>query len=291
MTEQTKTSAHHVRRTLLKNKTLNIESVGKFDMDTLSDVADAPHGDGTVLRLIMGATRAMPARALSYIDTALRVTETLPCAQLQIVHADTLGERVNGIDARQSRDITTRLASLARFHTAVFFPELVEKVLHAEDTPFDLTAFQQASEVVFASQPAIAEPLLGKGSKHGGDAVVYASAHSAFQDTDRLELRPLLSGAPDQVTAERIISIGCQQERVFYAARMATRPLLSGERLLDTAQLFTGHYTPPYFVARGGEQLMDDMMTRGLNMEQFTDRSARRDMTRFVATLGGANHE
>lgn len=287
MTERTKTSPYHVRRTLLKDKTLNIESVGKADMATLSDVVDVPDGAGTVLRLIMGATRAMPARALSYVDTALRVAETLPCAQLQIVHANTLGERVNGIDRARSRDMTARLAELTRLHAAAFFPSVVDKVLHAEDTPFDLTAFQRASEIVFASQPAIAEPLLGKGAKHGGDAVAYASAHSVFQDTDRLELRPLMSGMPDQVSAERIVSIGCQQERVFYAARMAMRPLLIGEDLVNTAQLFTGHHTPPYFVARGGEQLMDDMIANGLDMEQFADRSARRDMEQFTTNLGG----
>lgn len=290
MTERTKTSPHHVRRTLLKNKTLNIESVGKHDMATLSDVADSPQGDATILRLIMGARRAMPARALSYIDTALRIAEVLPCEQLQIVHVNTLGEMVNGIDASQSREMSTRLAVLARLHAQAFFPGLVEKVLHAEDTPFDLAAFQRASEVVFTSQPAIAEPLLGKGTKHGGDAVTYASAHSAFQDTDRLELRSLIPDMPDQASAERIVSIGCQQERVFYATRMAMRPLLLTEGLLDTAQLFTGHHTPPYFVARGGEQLMDDMIANGLDLAQFTDRSARRDIEQFRTNLGGTTN-
>lgn len=284
------TSPHHVRRTLLKNKHLNIESVGKTDMATLSAVADAPNGEGTVLRLIMGATRAMPARALSYIDTALRVAEELPCQQLQIVHANTLGERVNGIDAEQSEAMTRRLAVIGKAHMAKFFPNLVDRVLHAQDSPLDLAAFERASRVVFASQPVIAEALIGKGAKHGGDAVTYVSAHSAFQDTDRLELRSLVKGMPDQVQAKRIVSIGCQQERMFYAARMAMRPYLAGEDLVDTAQLFTGHYTPPYFVARGGEQLMDDVVQNGVDMAQFTDRSAHKDMTRFTNTLQGVNH-
>lgn len=285
----TRTSPHHVRRQLLKNKELNIESVGKIDIDTLSAVADAPDGKGTIVRLIMGATRAMPLRALSYVDTALRIASELPCEQLQIVHANALGSRVNGINAESALHGTRQLAALARMHALAFFPDLVGKLLHAQDQPLDLDDFRPAAEHVFAANADVAGDLGRKGTKHGGDALIYASAHSAFQDTDRLGLVPLLDDMPEQAAAERIVSIGCQQERIFYLTRMAMREQLDVD-LVDTAQLFTGHHTPPYFVARGGEQLLDDALANGVDMNQCQDASARKDMARLIQSIQGVNH-
>jgi hypothetical protein len=283
------TSPHMVRRQLLKNTHLNIESVGKQDITTLSDVIDAQEGGGTVIRLIMGATRAMPLRALSYVDTAMRIAQTLPCEQLQIVHANTLGGQINGINTEASFHDAQQLAALARMHAMAFFPALVPKLLHAEDKPIDLHDFVPAAERVFEADTAISANLGRKGTKHGGDALVYAAAHSAFQDTDRLQLQPLLADMPAQTAAERIVSVGCQQERVFYLTRMAMREHLTVD-LVDTAQLFTRHHTPPYFMARGGEQLLSDALANGVDMQQCYDTTARRDLNQFIASVQGVHH-
>jgi hypothetical protein len=285
----TKTSPHHVRRQLLKNKQLNIESVGKLDMHTLTDVADAPDGKGTVVRLIMGATRAMPLRAITYADTALRVAQAIPCEQVQIVHANRLGGQVNGINAEKSAHDAKQLAAITQMHAAAFFPDVLPKLLHGQDQALDLSDFVAAAEIVFRSRPEISAALGQKGTKHGGDSLVYSSAHTAFQDTDRLVIEPLLAGAPVQVPAERIVSVGCQQERIFYLTRMAMRQQLSVD-LVDTAQLFTGHISPPYFVARGGEPLLGDALHDGVDLTQFGDFAAHRDMTTFIQTIQGVNH-
>lgn len=281
------TSPHHVRRQLLKNKELNVESVGKTDMQTLSDVAAVPGGKGTVLRLIMGATDAMPLRALTYVDAALRMARAIPCEQVQVVHANKLGSRVNNVDLDLAQENARQLAVLAQMHAMAFFPELLGKLLHGQDCELDLTDFTTTSETIFASRPDIAGKLAQKGSKHGGDAVIYAAAHSAFQDTDQLDIEPLLDVSLSQVAADRIVSVGCQQERLFYHTRMAMRPLLSGEvELVDTAQLFTHHVSPPYFTARGGEQLLADAMRDGVDISRCTDFAARRDINRFNEQIG-----
>ena len=57
------TAPQHVRKVLLRHKAAYVESVGKTDMATLGAVAQQADGDGTVLRLIMGATETMPLRA------------------------------------------------------------------------------------------------------------------------------------------------------------------------------------------------------------------------------------
>ena len=282
-----KTSPHFVRKQLLRDASLYVESVGKADIDTLSDVADAPNGKGTILRLVMGATTEMPLRALSYVDSALQIAKTLPCEQLQIVHATQLGAAVNNINLQKAQDEASLLALIVQRQAQATAPGALFSILHAVDKPIDLTPFIAASEIVFASDPALASKLRGKGAKHGGDACIYAAAHSAFQDTDVLDLTALTSNSPAQVRAERIVSIGCQQERTFYAARMALRAELSGMPLTPGAQIFTNHISPPYFTARDGEQTLRDALTNGVDLTKTMDRAARRDLTHLTKNILG----
>ena len=284
------TSPHHVRKKLIKQKDTYIESVGKQDMATLGHAYDVEDGKGTVLRMIFGATAAMPLRAVTYIDSALRIAKQIPHEQLQIVHANSLGTQVNPIERRDATRQARALAGLVRFHVAACHPEMEGRVLHAEDSPLELELFTAAAEKVLAENPALAMPLTEKGGKHGGDAVVYASAHSAYQDTDLLELEPLLDDAPSQVNAERIISIGCDQERLFYGVRMLMRGALPPVvPLVETAQIFTKHIVPPYFVARNGEQLLEDALMNGVDMALANDSAALRDLEHFQMNLGENN--
>lgn len=282
---ETQTSPHHVRKKLLKHTPAYLESVGRDDMTTLGSVADSPGGKGTVLRLILGATKCMPLRALSYIDTALRCAEMLPCEQLQIVHANNLGSRINGLDLQEVRRQALLLASVTSLHIAGTFPNLQKKILHAEDKQLDTDRHIPLAQLMFSQHSDLAEKLLAKGSKHGGDATAYVAAHFAFQDTDLLQLEPLSHEAPRQVSAERIVSIGCQQERLFYAARMGMRALSSCVEMVETAQLFTRHITPPYFVARGGEQSLEDALQNGVDINLARDPSSHRDITHLHSLI------
>jgi hypothetical protein len=284
------TSPHHVRKKLINSKDCYVTSVGKQDMATLGHAADVEDGKGTVLRLIFGATAQMPLRAITYVDSALRIAQLIPHQQLQIIHANELGTRVNPIDREVAERQSRALAGLVRFHVAGSFPGMADSLLHATDTPLCIDAFTEAAEEVVRTSPEISAKLAKKGSKHGGDAIVYASAHSAYQDTDLLELNPVLGGSPDQVTADRIISIGCDQERLFYGIRMLMRQALPQEiELVDTAQIFTSHSVPPYFVARSGEQLLESALLHGVNAALEQDRAAKNDLNHFKAVLGGQN--
>lgn len=285
-----RTSPHHVRRRLIKNKSLNIESVGKVDLETLSDVIDTPEGRGTVLRIIMGATRKMPVRALSYVDTAFRIASVLPHEQLQIIHANHLGEAINGINVKTSSHQSKTLAALTRMHLVGSFPHLKETTIHAQDTPAIMSPVISLSDTAQAAidgNSKINSKLQAQGAKHGGNPIIYGAAHSVFQDTDKLELQSLMSDSPEQVRAERIVSIGCQMERTFYAARMAIRQIVDSVDLVDTAQLFTTHTVPPYFTARGGEQTLDHALKNGVNIDLCVDRSARRDIERLIQQITG----
>ncbi len=270
------TSPHHVRRQLLRSPEAYVESVGKEDIAALGRAADAPDGKGTVLRLILGATANMPLRALSYVDCATRIARLIPCEQVQLIHANNLGNKVNGVDLELARKQAELLAAVSKLHIQACLPDVAAKVLHAEDTPVELEEITTCAGLALANSD-IGFQLQKKGTKHGGDAVIYAAAHTKFQDTDHLVLNPLVSG-PVQARAERIISIGCQQERTFYAARIAIRPLLAAETLVDTAQIFTRHLTPPYFEALGGEQSLESALLHGVDLNMARDLSTQRDL-------------
>ena len=129
MNNNSKNSPQRVRSTLIKNRDAYVESVGKIDMETFSDVADSPMGKGTILRLILGATTIMPLRALAYVDAALRCAQILPFEQLQIVHANNLGHKVNQVPIVEAKIQSTLLAQIARFHIQTSFPEIQSKIL------------------------------------------------------------------------------------------------------------------------------------------------------------------
>ncbi len=275
-----------LRSQLLQDRPAFVESVGKEDIATLADVMTAPDGKGTVLRLIMGATTTMPLRALTYADSALRIARLIPHEQLQIVHANHLGAAVNGVDQSDVRATALQLHEQLQRHIDRRFGDRVGRVLHASDTPFDLAPFAPLAEQVFTRGGKFVAELVRKQPKHKGDPIRYTSAHFAFQDTSELELAAFSISAPDQIAAERIVSIGCGQERNFYLARMAMRGMADGSGLtplmVDSAQIFTRHQTPPYFVAHGGEPALTEATLETLDVDTVRDPSARRELAHFV---------
>lgn len=282
MSSQTRPLAHSLRKQLLGQPDLYVESVGKTDMLTFNDVMQAPDGVGTVIRLVMGATVQMPIRAITYVDTALRLAEVIPCEQVQVVHTTRVGEVVNGVNRERSHQEAFHLDVLAFCHAYKTFPDVAEKLVLAEDAPFDILPYAEIAEEAFTKDPTTATVLQEKSAKHGGSAVHYAAAHFAVHDTTALELDPTIAACPDPVTPQRIVSVGCQQERTFYRARMAMRELYEGSDMVAAGQVFTRHVAPPYVLARGGEQTHADALSNEVDMTQFTDASAARDMQHFL---------
>lgn len=288
-------NAKTVRKQLLGDHSLYIESVGKIDMAHLAPDPRAEKTGKTVMRLILGATEEMPFRALSYIDTAIRTAHTLgsDIDQLQVIHANYVGNRINNINKFKSDDAAKRLADAAQEIAAMRSAGDLS-ILHAIDTPLDTKRFERLAKTALDSDPAIANKLMQRGAKHGGDALAYTAVHFAFQDTGLLELHPLLHDAPPQATGERIISLGCQQEQTFYQARMTMRNFTTDDdgMIANTAQIFTKHVVPPYYFARGGEpSLQEGVDPASLNLlgddglerlDAILDPAAQRDIKHFI---------
>lgn len=271
---------NELKRELTADPQAYVESIGKVDAVNLIDMMDQPQAAPTTLRLFLGATALMPLRAVSYIDSALHTARHLPnLTQVQLIHVHHLGNRVNGIDLGDA----TQQAKLLGAHVdsrLEAFPDLAGKVLHATDTPLNTDAYTDLVEEALEAQPALANKLLSKGPKHGGNSIRYAAAHYAFQDTDQLQLEAISQG-PDQQSSERILSVGSLQERLFYSVRMGMRALQAAEtEILPTAQLFTKHVSPPYFMARGGEPALGSELDPSVLVDVGDD-AARRDLEHF----------
>lgn len=268
--QQIRATARRRAKELISDPEAYVESVGKVDVDTLGQDLTT---QSVAVRLVLGATVEMPHRALSYVESAAQVARHFPGSQLQIVHANHLGNRINSVDIDAARDGSE---ALARHTLAILerMPELEGRISHASDTPHDTDAFLDAVHQAYGMDATLATKMQSKGAKHGGDANRYTAAHFAFQDTDDLEL-DVIVGVP-QENSDTIISVGCQQERNFYLARMGMRACI--QPTIDTAQIFTRHLTPPYYTARGGETLLGS----ALDIESVTDPSARRDLLHYL---------
>lgn len=285
-------SPHKVRRELINDKTANVETVHKPDMEQLGRILEMG-GSGVVVRLFLGATETMPVRALSYVMSAARVAATIPSEQLQIVSVNDLGSRLNGKDKDRANQQTRALAGIAGgLLLPGFCPEVTPKTVFAIDRDSEeVDEFRKFAELAFEAEPAIEQKLRQKGDKHGGDHVVYSAAHFMHQDTPLLKLDGV-SGVDPLTNPRAIISVGCQQERLFYDARAAMRRAATGVvEALPSVQVFTNHTTPPYFEARGGEQSLDDALINGFDLHKTQDATAHRDLTHFSTIILGESNE
>lgn len=284
------TSPHFVRKKLINSKEAYIESVGREDMATLGEVFDAPNGKGNVLRLIFGATKCMPLRALSYVESAVRIAQILPNQQLQVIFANNLGSSINGHNLAQVREQSVRCAAVSRMMIVGHHQAMAQKVGFYEDKPNEqVELIRPKIEAMLSLGDSNTAKLNARGERHNGDHISYTAAHIVYQDTDCLDLTKLSIIEPDPVTPERIVSIGSQKEIEFYKARMAGRLVVDEMQLLPTAQIFTRHVVPPYFMSRGGEQSLDDAMMNGVDLSLCNDDAARRDLTHFVNMMGAKN--
>lgn len=255
------------------------ESVGRRDKKMTAEVLSNESGEGTVLRLFFGATACMPLRGLSYVAAAQAIAEHIPHEQLQVIFANSLGQTTNGLGIETSRSQAMLVRDSMRRKMEVQGSDSAERIVFAEDHELDsIDAITPDISNLIVADQSLHEKLHAKGLKRGSDHVRYGAAHVTHQETNLLEPQALSNNEPAVVTAQRIISIGCQQEHVFYALRHLARQALTDLPLVPTAQIFTRHVLPPYFMARGGEQSLSDALEHGIDMMQMQDSSARRDV-------------
>lgn len=262
------------------------ESVGKHEKRDLAEIVGHDTGEGTVVRLFMGATEEMPLRGLGYVAAATEIAGYIPHEQLQVIFVSHLGERVNNIDHDTSSQQAELLASLGRRYLEVCHPDRAGTVMFGTDGAVDLIdELRPDVEEIIHADDVLADRLGTKGDTHGSDYAMYGAAHVAYQETAALTPEGLTDDEPEAVIPERIVSVGCQQEHPFYKLRMAARKSIERLELVTTGQIFTRHLIPPYYSSRGGEQSLEDAIANGPDPSMASEASVRRDIDHLLATV------
>lgn len=279
------------RKELIKDKKSYIDSVAKEDIGILNNQLESGMGKSAV-RLFIGASEAIPTRALSYLASAARVTEMLGAEQLQVVSVNTLGSQINNVSSERVRQQFMQFAHLGQHILSKVIPAVADKISFAEDTAATLDRIVSLTPVVgkmLQNNRALNDKLANRSSKHGGDFAAYTAAHSVYQDLGGLGLCRLIGA--ELIEPEYTVAVGCLQEKIFFEARQRIRETIPDE-VVPSVQIFSLHASAPYFVANGGEQLLDEAaVTRRI---EFTNPNpaTNRDLSHLQLVLnGGTPHE
>lgn len=261
-----------------------IEGLGGSDFQNIPEIATQValgKRPSAVTRLVYGATTEMPLRALSYLLPALVYMEHNRdvISQLQIIFVNNISSRFDRMDtpavSKQAKDF----ADIARAYIYSFFPNSDRKTIFLEDTPLDRgmdlrrRLLTLATSVKKITPEDILDDLVRKAANNGSGRTYafYGAAHILFHDVDIPDsLVPLLPDQPEiVVNPDVIVSIGGKKEEIFYRLRYALKPYLDPEYTsTKTLQFFTRHRVPPYYIARGGDIALEDVVSNGLNMRR-----------------------
>jgi hypothetical protein len=265
-----------------------VEGIGGEDYGNLISTAVSlakPDGekDGVVIRTVFGATETMPLRALSYLLPSLILMERLKeegltIPQLQVVFANQISARLNGLDMVQATNQSEKLVRVAQSYAQTFFPEIAGSAVFLQDTPLERGSvlrnelLNNAAVLRKMAQLGLEDVLRGKAINNGAGRIhiFYGAAHPILHDADfKGSLVPIIADQSPVVQASTIISIGGYQERDFYRLRYALKPHLGpAYNQIRTLQFFTRHYVPPYYMARGGDVSLDDALN-GRTVDQI----------------------
>jgi hypothetical protein len=257
-----------------------VEGIGGMDYENLVSTAVSlakPDGqrEGVVIRTVFGATETMPLRALSYLLPPLVLMECLKedglvVPQLQVVFANHISARLNGLDMEKVAGQSEKLARVARSYVQTFFPEIADSAVFLQDTPLERGSvlrnelLNNAAVLGEIAQLGLVDTLKGKASNNGMGRthIFYGAAHPILHDADfKGILIPIIADQLPVIQASTLISIGGYQEQDFYRLRQALKPHLAPVyNKLTTLQFFTRHRVPPYYMARGGDLSLEDVL-------------------------------
>ncbi|MEO8863125.1 MAG: hypothetical protein ABI354_02270 [Candidatus Saccharimonadales bacterium] len=279
---------HRVKKQLINDQLAYVQSIGKQDIEPLSEAVNQVSGRGTVVRCFLGATTLMPLRSLSYVAATARVAEIVPCEQIQFVNVLHVNESVNSVDLSSSTRQAELLSHVGGMLLRLFGSDIASKAVFAQDSSSDMAVVKELRPLIDVSlkgNEKLQNELDAMGAKHGGDSVLYGAAHVAYQDINSFAPVLLNPGSTAIAAADRVVTVGGLKERTFYNLRMVVRDELDVNTLLPSAQIFTNHAVPPYYVARGGEQSLEHALKDGVDMNLATDIAARRDMQYLFNTI------
>lgn len=277
-----------------------VSAIGGEDMQNLPQIAvDIASKGGrdskSVMRIVYGASEKIPFRALSYMLPCLVMMEHMQkngvdVPQLQVVFAFNTPNFRNGFDHRRVSQQARLFVSVVRGYVGEFFPNLSDKTVFLEDSPISQGSgvaqeYDRLTEALKQNVSGILkEKLLKKGIDPSFEKnIAYGAAHVLFHDA-ALEglLWPLTDDHSEMVHPHTIINIGGHQEKDFYILRNHLKSIAGiGENGVRTLQLFSRHRVPPYYMARGGDVLLEDVVRGRENYSTEIAETALYDLKYF----------
>lgn len=246
-----------------------IEGLGGSDFQNIPEIAvqvALGRAPATVIRLVYGATTEMPFRALSYLLPALTYMEHNRdvVSQLQVIFVNNISSRLDRINNPSAFEQSKVFAEVTQAYICDFFPGSDRKTVFLEDTPLEKGSDLRRRLLTLTTSlkriapEDILDDLVRKAVNNGSGRTYafYGAAHALIHDADIPgSLVPLLSNQPEPITdPDVIVSIGGKKEEIFYRLRHTLKPYLDPEyRQAKTLQFFTRHHVPPYYMARGGD--------------------------------------
>ncbi|AXI80406.1 hypothetical protein [Peterkaempfera bronchialis] len=232
------------------------------------------------LRVVYGATRRLPLRALSYVIPAVhmaqriqRITQRTP--HLEIVLMGHIGSGVNQLPEDEVADELRLLGrTLARLLPLLGvkdgFGILTDRRADAAADLADLAGRLDAE-----NRAEVLRLLAGRGGSQSEDQTLrYAAAHVLLHDRDgvALEAEHGRTAPPGAVR----IDVGGLQERHFHEVRI----LFGTQRSTAPSSplILTRHSVPPYTMARGGDIALRDYLAGTAPEEAVMPPAVRHDL-------------
>ena len=277
-----------------------VREMGGHDYQNLPAIAaeivsNEASESGVVIRVVNGATAEMPVRALSYMLPAFTLMEQLKKEgieppQFQVIFANNISSRLNGLDYGKVSDQSKRFTHVAQDYIKEFFSGLSDSVVFLEDTPLEKdtplrSGLLKVTRILKdVTSPELIKALHDKGVNGSSRTdVFYGAAHVLMHDIDLPALVALSDKQARMVRPKTIISVGGYQEQFFYDLRHALKPHLGGEyNQTKTLQYFTRHHVPPYYMARDGDISFDEVFSRQNGKYPQIGKAAQYDLDYFA---------
>lgn len=204
------------------------------------------------------------------------------------MHTLHTGERINDLPIAQTLPAAIKFRNIARLVIDEHFSEIAERVTFTFDDPNLYGIDNEDVNASVQADPSLYARLQKMAIKRSGNFADYLAAHLVMHD-GQASLTPMESVEPLPLQPDRIISLGAQSERPFYAARMLCK--IAGVQpfnaVSSTAQLFTRHVLPPYQPCRQGEPMINGSVQLELIDIQHPVHSIRRDLAYIAPYLPG----
>ncbi|WP_055587989.1 hypothetical protein [Peterkaempfera griseoplana] len=243
-----------------------------------------------VLRVVYGATRTLPLRALSYVLPAVQMAErirraTHRPAHLEIVLMGDIGTAVNELPRDE---VEAELLLLGR-SLARMLPLLDVKdgfgILTDRGADAAARLDELAGRLDGDRRTEVLRLLAGRGgSRSERQTLRYAAAHVLLHDRAAITLVPAYGGPTPQDAVR--IDLGGIQERHFHRVRT-----LFAEGTADPGEpsaplVLTRHSVPPYTMARGGDIALRDFLAGTAPDEALLPPAVRHDLRYLHLQLG-----